>query len=59
MKQKNNAIQEEKDYQAIFRPKEEPNDQVSGYPAFRPQRDARQIYQTITPFEKRVHAFYA
>ncbi|MDE2830232.1 MAG: hypothetical protein OXN20_08960 [Gemmatimonadota bacterium] len=27
MKQKNNAIQEEKDYQAIFRPKEEPNDQ--------------------------------
>lgn len=27
MKQKNNAIQEEKDYQAIFHPKEEPNDQ--------------------------------
>ena len=27
MKQKNNAIQEEKDYQAIFHRKEEPNDQ--------------------------------
>ena len=27
MRQKNNAIQEEKDYQAIFHPKEEPNDQ--------------------------------